>query len=43
MPCGPAGLSRILTKIIGKVLAYLAALPDVTEVNDLHIWPVKHD
>jgi hypothetical protein len=22
-------------------LAYLAALPDVTEVNDLHIWPVK--
>ena len=29
--------------VIGKVLAYLAALPDVTEVNDLHIWPVKHD
>jgi Co/Zn/Cd efflux system component len=27
--------------VIGKVLAYLAALPDVTEVNDLHIWPVK--
>jgi hypothetical protein len=27
----------------GKVLAYLAALPYVTEVHDLHFWPVKHD
>jgi cobalt-zinc-cadmium efflux system protein len=25
----------------GKVLAYLAALPGVTEVHDLHIWPLS--
>ena len=25
----------------GKVLAYFAALPGVTEVHDLHIWPLS--
>ena len=25
----------------GKVLAYLSALPGVTEVHDLHIWPLS--
>jgi cobalt-zinc-cadmium efflux system protein len=25
----------------GKVLAYLAALPGVTEVHDLHVWPLS--
>jgi cobalt-zinc-cadmium efflux system protein len=26
---------------IERVLAYLAALPGVTEVHDLHIWPLS--
>lgn len=46
MECGRDSLNLALDKVpegvdAGKVLAYLAALPGVTEVHDLHIWPLS--